>query len=279
MVAISPQTRERIKGYLEGFIEGLVNEYKERSIQKITNVEEYLSRKSSRGDLKPFHAAIIPTEIILINQFERGFSTRLGNSFEECAYLIASEHHQQVSRAYDIKARVSLSAYAEAECQKENYEYQVASSSSKPSFQEMITAVLDARRLDDLEDKKIRADLYILTQDGTEIFFEIKSPKPNKGQCLEVLQRLLRFHLLRGINRPQLQSYYAMTYNPYGYLKEDYKWSYTRNYFPFEEAVLIGNEFWNIIGRETTYRELLEIYQQVGKEKSKYIIDALAFGF
>ncbi|MGB3694632.1 MAG: TdeIII family type II restriction endonuclease [Spirulinaceae cyanobacterium] len=103
--------------------------------------------------------------------------------------------------------------------------------------------------------------------------------EPNKGQCLEVLQRLLRFHLLRGLNRPQLQSYYAMTYNPYGFFRADYKWSYIRNYFPFDEAAVIGDEFWNVIGGETAYEELLEIYQQVGREKSKYIIDTLACGF
>jgi hypothetical protein len=39
-------------------------------------------------------------------------------------------------------------------------------------------------------------------KDGTELFFEIKGPKPNKGQCLEVTQRLLRFQLLSGKNRP-----------------------------------------------------------------------------
>mgnify|MGYP006272704559 CR=1 FL=1 len=72
---------------------------------------------------------------------------------------------------------------------------------------------------------------------------------------------------------------YAMPYNPYGVTKADYKWSQAKNYLPFNEAVVIGDEFWNIVGGLATYGELLEIYLEVGREKSKYMLDALAFGF
>jgi Type II restriction endonuclease, TdeIII len=150
---------------------------------------------------------------------------------------------------------------------------------TKPYFEQMITAVLKARRSDDLTPKTVRADLCIFAHDGTEYLFEIKAPKPNKGQCLEVIQRLLIFHLLRGAKRPQLQAYYAMPYNPYGVTKAVYKWSQARNYLPFYEAVVIGDEFWNIVGGPTAYEELLEIYLEVGRERSKYMMDALAFGF
>jgi len=279
MAAISLNTHVVIKGYLEGFIQGLIDEYKGRKILKPTSAVEYLSRYSSNGELKPFQAALIPPELIRINQFERGLSTRLGNSLEECARLIALEHHQDVRRGYDVKAEVSNAAFAEAELQKQNYESAAKKEQAKPTFEQMITAVLNARCTDDLKTKVVRADLYIMAKDGTEFLFEIKAPKPNKGQCLEVLQRLLRFHLLRGVNRPQLQTYYAMPYNPYGVINADYKWTQAKSYLPFEEAVIIGNEFWNIVGGATAYEELLEIYLEVGRDKSKYMLDALAFGF
>lgn len=279
MTAISSKTHAEIKGYLEGFIQGLIDTYKGREIIKPSSATEYLSRISPKGELQPFQAALIPPELIRINQFERGLSTKLGNSLEECARLIALEHHQDVRRGYDIKAEVSIAAFAEAERQKEYYESAIKNQLGKPSLEQMIAAVLNTRRSDDLETKTVRADLYILANDGTELLFEIKAPKPNKGQCLEVLQRLLRFHLLRGANRPQVNAYYAMPYNPYGVTKAVYRWSQALNYLPFEEAVVIGNEFWHIIGGETAYEELLEIYLEVGQEKGKYMLDALAFGF
>lgn len=279
MTAINNTTRAAIKGYLEGFIDGLIEKYKGSKILKPDNVEEYLSRHSSKGELKPFQAALIPPELIRITQFERGLITKLGSSFEECARLIALEHHQDARRGYDIKAEVSLAAFAEVELQKEKYESATTSSQGKLFWTETIKSVLNARCSDDLEFKTVRADLYILTKDGAELLFEIKGPKPNKGQCLEVTQRLLRFHLLTGKNIPQVKAFYAMPYNPFGAKKSDYRWSCTLNYTPFNEAVVIGNDFWKIIGGETAYQELLEIYLQVGREKSKYMLDALAFGF
>jgi hypothetical protein len=36
-----------------------------------------------------------------------------------------------------------------------------------------------------------RIDLYIRTHGGEDHYFEIKSAKPNKGQCIEMKQRLL----------------------------------------------------------------------------------------
>ncbi len=279
MTAISSKTRAEIKGYLEGFIKGLIDAYKGREITKPSSALEYLSRISPNGELKPFQAALIPPELIRINQFERGLSTKLGNSLEECARLIALEYHKDVRRSYDIRAEVSVAAFAEAERQKEHYESTVKKQQAKPSLEQMITAVLNARRSDDLETKAVRADLYILANDSTEFLFEIKSPKPNKGQCLEVVQRLLRFHLLRGAKRPQIKAYYAMPYNPYGVTKAVYRWSQALNYLPFEESVVIGDEFWNIVGGQTAYEELLEIYLEVGREKGKYMLDALAFGF
>ena len=279
MTAISPATRASIKAYLEVFIENLIEEYKGRIMPNSGVPSEYLAQKSPKGKLKPFHAAIIPPEILRINEFERGFSSRLGTTYEECARLIALEHHSEVHRGYDLAGDVSLAAINEIEHQLAIFEHTASSKGRKPHFEEMIQNVLDARRKDDLEGRSARADLYIQANDGAEFFFEIKSPMPNKGQCLEVTQRLLRFHLLRGQSRPAVRSYFAMAYNPYGRARDDYSWSFARNYTPFEQATVIGHEFWDIVGGPGAYKELLGIYQEVGHDKSKYMLDALAFGF
>ncbi len=279
MKSISPKTSVQIKKYLESIIQGAINKYKDRSIQKPSSALEYLTRTSSEGDLKPFQAAIVPPEVIRINQFERGLSTRLGNSIEECARLIALEHHQEVHRARDITGTVSCAAWNEIVRQKKRYESASQKKQPKPSLDDMIEAVLNARHSDDLEINKERVDLSVLTHDGIEYLFEIKTPKPNKGQCLGVIEQILRFHLLRGVSRPQVQAYCAMPYNPYGSQKVDYKWSCALKYMPFQDAVVIGNNFWKIIGGDTTYEELLAIYLEVGQEKSKDILDALALEF
>lgn len=279
MEAITHTTREGIKGFLEGFIENIVRQYKGRKMPSFESPRQCLLQQSAKGQIKPFHYAIIPEELMRISEFERGFSTSLGNSFEECARLIALDHHKESHRGYPLTGKVSTSAINELEHQVSLFDHAAKEREPRPSFDQMTHSVLEKRTKDDLTELTTKADLYILTNDGRELYFEIKAPKPNKGQCIEVTQRLLRFHLLRGESRPAVQAYYAMAYNPYGPKRADYRHGFAQNYTPFEEAVLIGHEFWDIVGGPTTLEELLGIYREVGSEKGKYMIDALAFGF
>lgn len=279
MPAINELTRQKIKAYLEVFIENKVQDYKHRKIPVFEETATYLVKQSKPGRLKPFHAAIIPEPIMRINAFERGFSTSLGTTFEECARLIALDHHQYAERGYDVTGSVSQASVNEIEHQVSLYDRDIREKTSKPSLTQMIAKVLAAREEGDLEKRTVRADLYILTHEGRELFFEIKSPKPNKGQCFEVTQRLLRFHLLRGKKQPDVRAYFAMAYNPYGPDRASYRWAIPKKYMPFDSTVVIAQDFWTLVGGPTTYQELIDIYCVVGKEKSKYILDTLAFGF
>jgi len=65
MTAISPTTRATIKAHLEVFIEKLVDEYRGRVMPNIGNPAAYLTQQSPKGRLKPFHASIIPLDVIL----------------------------------------------------------------------------------------------------------------------------------------------------------------------------------------------------------------------
>lgn len=276
MSVLNDTTRSRIQGYLEAFLTNVVAEVKERLLPTSMSVREYLKQRSSDGRLKPFHQAIIPPELMHLSVFERSFSTRLGSTFEECARLIALQFHHDAQRGYRLSGKISQSALQEIERQVSLFEH---ASSHRPAMHEMVEAVLAARRSDDLVPLRLVADLWVQRHDGTQLFFEIKSPMPNKGQCLEVTQRLLRVHLITGEQRPQVAGYFAMAYNPYGASHSDYRWTYATSYMPFEDAVLIGEEFWSLVGAEGVYEELLEIYQQVGQARAKYILDTLAFGF
>lgn len=69
-----------------------------------------------------------------------------------------------------------------------------------------------------------------------------------------------------------------MTYNPYGARVEDYRHRFALQYLDMENQVLLGAQFWTLVGGEGTYEELLGIYAEVGREKGKAMIDTLAFG-
>lgn len=69
---INAETRSAIKGYLEGFIQGLIEQHRPET-RRAKVKEDHATYSSSTGVLKPFHEAIIPPEILRISAFERSF--------------------------------------------------------------------------------------------------------------------------------------------------------------------------------------------------------------
>lgn len=269
---INEETKIAIKGYLEGFIQGLLEQHRPE-IRRAMVREAQAVYSSPRGILKPFHEAIIPPEILRISAFERSFSTKLGTTFEECARLIALQTYDVAERGYRASGTMPAAAAAKIE-----EIIARINEGQTPDFPALIAEVLQVSDEERVERPAI-ADLYLRDKAGHEYFFEIKSPRPNKGQCLEVAERLLRIHAITQKNRPYVNAYFAMAYNPYGTRLEDYRHSFSLQYLDMQNEVLLGTDFWTLVGGEGTYEELLEIYREVGREKGKAMIDALAFGF
>lgn len=270
---INKDTHMAIKKYLRQFIKELIEEH--LPANRTARIEEKRKTYTSKdGDLKPFHEAIIPAEVIRISEFERSFSTKLGTTFEECARLIAQQTFEVAQRGYKATGVMPMAAVAKIE----EIVARLGQKEKSLSFLEMIDAVLKSTD-GPLVERPAIADLYLKESNGREHFFEIKSPKPNKGQCLEITERLLRIHAIKQAGRPQVNAYFAMAYNPYGNTKSTYTHSFVLRYLDIKNQVLIGEEFWTYIGGNGTFTQLLEIYQEVGLEMSKSIIESLAFNF
>jgi hypothetical protein len=269
---ISATTRAEIRGFLEGFVHGLVIEHKTptRKASDIRPTRSY----SAKGDIKPFHEALLPEGILRINEFERSFSTKLGTTFEECARLISKEHYARAIRGYRAEGKVSRDAIRIIEA---SVNWIGTDGMSRP-YSDIVNEVLNARGQTKVTRTQI-SDLYLQDASGNEVFFEIKSPQPNKGQCLEVAERFLTIHAIRQAGPPHVRTYYAMAYNPYGADKAAYKWSFATRYMDINNEVLIGKEFWDFIAGVGTYEEVLEIYREVGREKGTDVLDQLALDY
>jgi hypothetical protein len=270
---ISSQTRISIKGYLEGFIDGLVEQHKPQEKTPRLLKDDVEEVDSSDGGYKPFHEAIVPEQILRISSFERSFSTKLGSTFEECARQIALQTFKTVKRGFVATGQLPGLATTKIE----ELANRIARE-HKPNFLQLIDEVL-AVKDDNWIERPVVADLFLEEKNGNRWFFEIKSPKPNKGQCLEIAERLLRVHAITQEKRPKVNTYFAMAYNPYGENKKDYKHSFGMQYLDMKNEVLLADEFWDIVGGKGTFRELLDIYREVGREKTKAMMDALVFGF
>ena len=270
---ITKRTRQTIKGYLEGFIQGIIDEktasdFDPRELRP-------LRAESKKGDLKPFHESLLPDGLLTITEFERSFSTKLGTTFEECARLVALDNHERAERGHHVTGRISLEAIGRIE----EIVNEIGNGGMKSSYPEFVKEIVEVAGRGESEERRSIADLHVVRKDGTELFVEIKSPKPNKGQCLESTGRLLQIHGLTHERYPKAKAYYATAYNPYGVDKSTYRHSFVRNYMDLENEVLLGKEFWDLIGGEGTYEAVLDIYQEVGREKGPDMLDQLALGY
>ncbi len=266
---IKEETRAKIKGYLEGFIEGLISEHETHDLRP-TDIRPSRAY-SAKADIKPFHEALLPDGVLTITEFERSFSTKLGSTFEETARIIGEQVFAEARRSYRIRGKIAPETVRKIE----SIANQIGTEGMKTSYLDLIDQVVRINGEQTVERERI-ADLYLRDREGSEFFIEIKSPKPNKGQCIEVADRLLQIHAIKRATPPKVKTFYAMAYNPYGEQKSTYKHSLAVHYLDLTNQVLIGREFWELVGGKGTYESVLEIYREVGKEKGPDMIEKLA---
>ena len=203
--------------------------------------------------LTPFHDALVPGITLL---GERSFSTRLGNLHEKVAAIVASEVHAEVQQPHDLTGAIPVLS-------REFITQRIGAlerRETRPDARFEREQILG--HFGSEVNAATRIDLYVLTRGGEIHYFEIKSAKPNKGQCIEMKQRLLTALAIR--REQSARTWWGVPYSPYG--RGEYRHVYPLAFFDFEREVMIGEPFWDFVGGPGTYEELLEVYRRVGEE-------------
>jgi Type II restriction endonuclease, TdeIII len=246
---IDAAAQERIKALLSGFMDSWIA----KQYEELRRIEE--EGVSPSGVLAPFHDALVPG---IRGLGERGFSTALGNLHERIALVIAEHAHAEVRRAFDLTGPLPVLA-REFITQRIN---QLSRGEAAPDHLYERDQLLHA--FGDEVPAAARIDLSIKTLSGEDHDFEMKSAKPNRGQCIEMKQRELT---ALGIRRnPRAFAWWGVPYDPYGRVGA-YAHPYPLRFFDFSNEVKIGAAFWNFVGDDRgTYDLLLGLYREVGGE-------------
>ena len=107
----------------------------------------------------------------------------------------------------------------------------------------------------------------------------MKSPKPNKGHRLEAVRRQLMVHAITAEHPEMTRAFFAGAYNPRGVSKAQYKHGLSNRYMDMKHGVLIGREFWDLIGGDGMYEAILDAYREIGREKWPALPEKLALGY
>jgi type II restriction enzyme len=121
--------------------------------------------------------------------------------------------------------------------------------------------------------KPTKVDVKLIGHDDTIYLFDIKTAKPNAGGFKEFKRTLLEWVATTLAANPEanVQSIIAIPYNPYE--PQPYNRWTMRGMLDLENELKVANEFWDFLGGEGAYVDLLDIFERIGIELRPEIDD------
>lgn len=221
---------------------------------KINNKLKSYARETSS---MPFLAKLMQdSEKVAAYSFIHSLATMLGQSvYEKVAEIIASANYDTVEIGYDVEGEIS------------NEENTVISKIMQEIKNKTRTANKDKEIKEILKCKskngrkiKIRADLFLKKGD-TEYYIEVKTAKPNIDVFSKSKQKLLEWAALRD---KAVITILAIPYNPYH--PQPYSRFTIQGVLDEDKELYVAEKFWDLLGGEGTYEEILKVFDEVGKE-------------
>ncbi len=212
---------------------------------------------------KPLYAALVPDEIFKGSHFERRFVTPFGTAWEKLAMAVGKVYHGECTKGTRIEGTIPegrLNRIQEVLNRLDHAEK--GKKKSKPNWNEELSYILAGRG----KSIPIAVVCDILVQSkktGKTYAFELKGPLSDKDQTKVSKEKILKLMAMDG--HPIDEAYFALTYNPF-FKRELYKWAHVECWFNIENdnSILIGEEFWNMIGGEGTYKLFINEVNKLG---------------
>lgn len=244
-------------------IKRVVSNLMDRVMEKVTVGDPFIKEDHRRR--KPLYAALVPDEIFKGSHFERRFVTPFGSVWEQLAKVVALEFHGDCRLGHRVQGMVgseSLRRIQEVLARLEHVER--GSVRTNPNWEAELTYIRagggEAIPVD------VICDVFIdSAETGLKYAFELKGPLPNSDQTKVSKEKMLKLLAMQPITVDH--AFYALPYNPYG-KKEDYLWGFPARWFNMRQdpSVLIGGEFWDLIGGQGTYANFIHEVNSLGRE-------------
>jgi len=244
-------------------IKRVVTDLMDRVMAKVTVGDPFIKEDHRRR--KPLYAALVPDEIFKGSHFERRFVTPFGRVWEQLAEVVATEFHgdcQMGRRVTGMVGREGLRRIQEVLAKLEHPGK--GSVRTRPDWKTEL-AYIRAGGGEPIP-VDVVCDVFIESAEtGLKYAFELKGPLPNSDQTKVSKEKMLK--LLAMSPAAVDHAFYALPYNPYG-KKEDYAWSFPARWFDMrsDPSVLIGGEFWDLIGGQGTYANFIREVNSLGKD-------------
>jgi len=212
----------------------------------------------------PFHTRLLGKDRLALYAFIHSLNTNFGTTFFEPVAVALAASRFKIAKK-QVKSGIKISTAAQFEIQKIMDELTAAN--IKPDKQKEIEIIRNVCQKGEMRTvKPTMVDVY-LENDKEEIFlFDIKTAKPNKGGFKEFKRTLLEWIAVVLAENPnkKVNTIIAIPYNPYE-PKPYSRWTMA-GMLDLENELKVAEEFWDFLGGEGAYNDLLACFERVGIE-------------
>lgn len=226
--------------------------------------------KEAHHSAKPLYAALVPDEIFKGSHFERRFVTPFGKVWEKLAQVVAIEAHGNCSMGHNVAGVVGSESLRRIQEVLNKLEHnKKGEDKAKPDWEAELKYIKEGGGMP--IPVSVTCDIFIHNEaTDTKYAFELNEPLPNSNETKFSKEKMFK---LLAMNPKQVDfAYYALPYNPYGE-KSDYKWAFPLRWFNMQNdsSVLIGTEFWELIGEKEAYHNFMKEVNLLGKDYKERI--------
>jgi hypothetical protein len=220
-------------------------------------IDKKLKKYSRETSSMPFLTKLMQdSEQVAAYSFIHSLSTTLGMSiYEKVAKIVALPNYDSVETGYDVEGKIS----PEENQIISKILQEIKNGTKKVNREKEIKEILSCKNTKGRK-LKIRADLY-LKKEKNEYFIEIKTAKPNIDVFAKSKQKLLEWVAL---TKKPVNCILAIPYNPYH--PEPYTRFTMQGYMDEKKELYVADKFWELLGGKGTYKEILAIFDEIGKE-------------
>lgn len=242
---------------------GLSEDTKQLTQQYIINaLRKKFKNYVVKDEVKPFHCRLLGKDRMALFSFIQSINTMFGTSiFEQTAIRLANNRFKVAKTQERTFNKISY----EAQSTIQSIIDKLSSSQIDPDKPKETKLILNASKNAKLHAISTpRVDVWLETYDEELFLIDIKTVKPNKSSFIDFKRTLLEWvavELAKNEKR-KIHSLIAMPYNPFE--PEPYKSWQLRGMLDLGHELLVGKAFWDFVGGEGAYEDLLDCFEEAG---------------
>src|SRR5437879_4188172 len=158
----------------------------------IWQIRRKLEQYNPETNNMPFHTRLLGKDRMALSSFFQSINTTLGTSAcEEVAVVLARPRFKNAEAQYkDLNATITTGAQSEIQSIMDK----LTTSAQKPNKQDEVERIRKVANTGTMRKvKRLRVDVFLTANDGTEYYIDLKTAKPNMDEFKAHKRKLLEW--------------------------------------------------------------------------------------